>query len=157
MATTWISSSDPKRCLRSPDRLSQGKRDRMSEAKARLGDNTREVRRLVHEYCSTQRNPSLPAFIVHGPFTRADVWNSDASRKPGCYVIYGEDGSVRYVGEFESEIGSRIANHLSPRVQQSAFWQLGSPPSHFDLIEVVELSEAPSLEAYLKRQFDADS
>jgi hypothetical protein len=35
--------------------------------------DSKEVHRLVDEYCSTQRHPSLSKFIVHGSFTRESL------------------------------------------------------------------------------------
>jgi len=121
----------------------------MSEAARLLDANRKEVRRLVNEYCSTQRHPSLPKFVVHGPFAVDDLWKSDASNRPGCYAIYGEDGSLRYVGMSVDNVGNRIATHLSAATQRSLFWRQGSPARHVDIIEVTQPWEAPSLEGYL--------
>lgn len=109
-----------------------------------------ELRQLVDQYCSVERNPSKPKFTVHGPLKKDDVWKHPASKKAGCYVIYGEDGSWLYTGKSETQLCSRIADHLSQTVQRAAFWQQQSPPCYFDLIEVVEPWESLSLEGYLE-------
>src|SRR3954451_321064 len=103
----------------------------------------KEVRRLVDEYCSSQRHPSLPRFMVHGPFTHQALLNSnspgtEARNKPGCYVIYGADGTLKYIGMSLVNIGNRIARHFSPSAQQSIFWRQGSQAHYIDLIEVVQ-------------------
>ena len=120
----------------------------MTEAEKRLNANSKKLRQLVNDYCSTQRNPSLPRFLVHGPFTLDEVWKSDASKKPGCYAIYFEDGSPPYIGMSETKVGDRIAKHFSTKVQRSSFWH--SPARHVDLIEVTQPWEAPSLRVNLK-------
>ena len=65
----------------------------MSDA---LNASSTELRRLVDQYCSMERNPSKPKFPVYGPLKIDDVWKLRASKKAGCYVIYGEDGSWLY-------------------------------------------------------------
>jgi hypothetical protein len=64
-------------------------------------------------------------------------------------VIYGIDCSLRYIGMSGNHIGTRIAKHLSPDVQHSAFWQRGSPVHFFEIIEVFQAWEPYSLEQYL--------
>lgn len=121
----------------------------MSESEE-LFEAARDMRRVIREYCTARRNPSLPPFRLHGPYARDQVWKSDAVSKPGCYVIYGSDKKVRYIGMSTTAIGSRITTHLLPATQRSPFWMNGSPPAFFDLIEVSQPWEAPSLEAYLQ-------
>jgi hypothetical protein len=110
--------------------------------------DSKEVRRLVDEYCSTQRHPSLSRFIFHGPFTRDSLWKTDVGNRIGCYVIYGIDCSLRYIGMSGNKIGTRIAKHLSPDVQQSPFWQRRSPAHFIEIIEVFQAWEPYSLEQY---------
>jgi hypothetical protein len=69
----------------------------------------RRTRQQVEEYCTVQRHPSLQRFDVHGPYTLDEFWKSGVSEKPGVYVIYGEDGSIRYIGMSQTRVGGRIA------------------------------------------------
>lgn len=108
-----------------------------------------EVRRLVDEYCSTQRNPSLPKFLARGPFSLKDSSKSDVSNKPGCYAIYGDGGQLRYIGMSLANVGDRIGSHFSAATQRSTFWQDGPPAGFIDVVEVLNPWEAPSLEQYL--------
>jgi hypothetical protein len=89
----------------------------MSETAPHLDASRQNVRRLVDEYCANQRHPSLPEFVIHGPFTQDDLWKSDASKRPGCYVIYGWDGSLRYIGMSKANVGARLKLHLTPATQ----------------------------------------
>jgi hypothetical protein len=41
-----------------------------------------ELRRLVDQYCSMERNPSKPKFTVHGPLKKGDVWKHPGHLKP---------------------------------------------------------------------------
>lgn len=107
------------------------------------------VRQLVAAYCSTERNPALPHFVVHGMFTRQTVWGNAAASGPGCYVIYGMNKALRYVGMSLSRVGNRIDSHFSPATQQSPFWREGSPAHYIDIVEVSRPWEALSLEGYL--------
>ncbi len=118
---------------------------------ATLPDPTacREIRRLVDEYCATQRHPSLPSFVVHGPFNRESAREIEASRGPGCYAIYGADGFLRYIGMSLAAVGTRSETHFSKATQLAPFWQRGSPARFVDVIEVRERWDAPSLEEYL--------
>jgi hypothetical protein len=111
------------------------------------------IRRLVDEYGSTQRHPCLPKFVVHGPFTFESVWQSDATNGAGCYVIYGKDGSMRYIGMSTRSVGSRIGTHFGPAAQRSLFWKQGSAAHFIDIIEVTNSWEGPSLEDCLVSKF----
>jgi hypothetical protein len=110
------------------------------------------LRCLVDDYCSTQRHPTLVPFSVHGPFTRDGYWTSDAAKKPGCYVIYGEDGSLRYIGASETSVHNRISDHLQPARQETAKWSQGSPAAFIVIIAVTEPWEVLSLERYLQNK-----
>lgn len=114
-----------------------------------LSEDAINVRRLVAAYCSDERNPKLRPFVVHGMFTLDTVRKSSPANLPGCYVIYGVDQTLRYVGMSLSRVGSRIALHFSPATQQSPFWREGSPAHYIDVIEVFRPWEALSLEGYL--------
>jgi hypothetical protein len=114
-----------------------------------------EVRRLVDEYCTTKRHPSLQTFTIHGPFTLDNLWESDASNGPGCYVIYGRNGSLRYIGMSLTNVGNRLGTHLSEATQRAPFWRQGSPAHSVDIIKVEQPWEAPSLEAYLYMTYSA--
>ncbi len=114
-----------------------------------LSKDATHVRRLVAAYCSAERSPTLPPFVVHGTFTLQTVWESAAASGPGCYVIYGMDNTLRYVGMSLSRVGNRIASHFSAATQRSTFWRQGSPAHYIDIIEVFRPWEALSLEGYL--------
>ena len=105
-----------------------------------------EVRRLVAEYCQTQRHPSLESFVVHA-HTLSSWWNTPLSAGPGCYAIYGSDEALLYIGKasLRASVGSRLAAHLR-HVRPS--WSATSP-TYVDIIEVTEPFESPSLEEYL--------
>jgi hypothetical protein len=129
-----------------------GSKPRGKDMSDTLEASSTELRRLVDQYCATERNPSKTKFSVYGPMKKDDVWKHPASEKAGCYVVYGADGSWLYTGKSETQLGGRIANHLTERVQRSAFWQQQSPATYFDLIEVVEPWESLSLEGYLENK-----
>jgi hypothetical protein len=120
----------------------------MSDVKP-LFDAAKWIRQLVASYCSNERHSERPPFVVHGPYIPGEIWGAGTSNGPGCYVIYGEDKSVRYIGMSMESVGNRIASHLSPATQRSSFWANGSPPALVDIIAVGHGWEAPSLEAYL--------
>ena len=105
-----------------------------------------EIRTLVAEYCHTQRRPSLKPFIVHA-HNLSSWWRTPLSAGPGCYAIYGSDGSLLYVGKasLKASVGSRLAAHLR-HVRPS--WS-ATPPTYVDIIEVMEPFESPSLEEFL--------
>lgn len=112
-----------------------------------ISADAKEVRRLVEEYCSKQRHPSLPEFTIHGHHTLESWWQTPFSAKAGCYAIYGQDGVLLYIGKasLNASTGSRLAAHLrhiSPAWAQN-------PPHYVDIIEVSEAFEAPSLEEFL--------
>jgi hypothetical protein len=115
---------------------------------SRLDDEVQRLRQIVNEYSAT-RAPSQEPLEVRGPFDRVALWKSEFVKKPGCYVIYGEDGSFKYTGMSEVGVGSRIGSHLGPAEQASAFWQKGPPASYFCLI-ATPAWEAPGLEAFLR-------
>jgi hypothetical protein len=107
------------------------------------------TRRWVDKYCSSERHLGLAKFTVHGPFTLPELWKSNAANKPGCYLIFGENGRLRYIGMSVTNVGDRIGSHFSPATQQSKFWADGPRPKFVAVIEVVNPWEAPSLEQYL--------
>jgi len=118
-------------------------------------DNSREVLRLMDDYCATRRHPSLPPFTVHAHTYKS--WCGTAhSAKAGCYVLYTEDGRLIYIGKASKDscVGVRLDKHLSlgatPAVDHR--WQ-GRAPRLVHIIEVTEPFEAPSLEEYLQARF----
>lgn len=66
------------------------------------------VRRLVATYCSDERNPTLPPFLVHGMFTLNSWEKAVPASGPGSYVIYDLEGTLRYVGMSLNRVGNRI-------------------------------------------------
>ena len=108
-----------------------------------------KVRSLVDKYCTSERHPELTKFIVHGPFALRERWNSNAVNMPGCYVIYGDNGRLRYIGMSQTNVGDRVRSHFSTGTQQSEFWVQGPPATFVDVIEVAKPWEPPSLEQYL--------
>jgi hypothetical protein len=112
-----------------------------------LDDNVQRLRQLIEDYSAT-RDPLLERLEVSGPFDRDALWKSNLVQKPGCYVIYCEDGSRKYTGKSESSVGNRIRDHLSPAEQASPFWQKGPSPTHFCII-ATPAQEARKLEDYL--------
>jgi hypothetical protein len=108
-----------------------------------------EVRRIVDVYCSRERHPELHKIKLHGPFVYADLQNWEAAKRPGCYAIYGEDGTLRYIGISLTNVGERIVSDFSPSSQKSDFWARGPKATYIELIEVVNPWEAPSLEQFL--------
>jgi hypothetical protein len=48
-----------------------------------LKANSTELRRLVDQYCSIERNPSKTRFSVYGPMKIDDVWKHPRQRKGG--------------------------------------------------------------------------
>ena len=109
-----------------------------------------EIRRLVEDYCSTQRHPSLAKFIVHNTISINNLWKSNVFNGFGCYIFYREDGSVKYIG-MSGQISNRLASQLSRATQASPFWIQG-PAYYVDIIEVTQPWEAPSLEVYLTQK-----
>ena len=121
---------------------------------AKLGvqsDSSAEVRRIVNEYCQTQRHPSLPPFVVHS-HNLTSWWGTPPSAGPGCYAIYGSDGALLYIGKasLNASTGSRLAAHLR-HVRPS--W-IATPPTYVDIITVAFAFESPSLEEYLLMNID---
>lgn len=114
-----------------------------------LSEDAINVRRLVATYCSEERNPTLRSFVVHGMFTLDTLRKSTSANLPGCYVIYGVDRTLRYVGMSLSRVGNRIDSHFSAATQQVPFWRQGSPAYYIDIVEVFRPWEAFSLEGYL--------
>jgi len=110
-----------------------------------------EVRRLVDEYCQTQRHPALPPFVVHS-HSLSSWWHTPFSARPGCYAIYGEDGALLYIGKasLNASTGSRLAAHLR---QVRPSWS-STPPAYVDIVEVTSPFESPSLEEYLLMKID---
>jgi len=77
-----------------------------------FSEDATNVRRLVATYCSDERNSTLPPFLVHGMFTLSNWEKAGPATGPGCYIIYAEDGTFRYVGMSLSRVGNRISSHL---------------------------------------------
>ena len=123
----------------------------MAEAEPIVNSTAREeVRRLVKDYCSTERHPSLSPFRIFGPYSKETLWQTEVNDGPGCYAIYGENGSLIYIGASETGIRSRVPSHFSKSVQQAEFWKgQPSPAKSIDLIFVTQRWEPLSLESYL--------
>ena len=118
--------------------------------------DSREVLRLVEEYCSTQRPLSLPQFTIHS-HTHESWRHAPCSAKPGCYALYAEDGSLIYIGKASqwAQIRNRLRAHLDPikdGVPEGHRWS-GRAPRFVHIIEVGEPFEAPSLEEYLQARW----
>lgn len=118
--------------------------------------DSREVLRLVEEYCSTQRPLSLPQFTIHS-HTHESWQRAPCSAKAGCYALYAEDGRLIYIGKASlgASIGSRLRVHLDPirhEVPEGHRWT-GRPPRFVHIIEVIEPFEAPSLEEYVQSRW----
>lgn len=112
-----------------------------------LEANVQQLRLAIEEYCSRRRAGSQGGLEVKGPFA-IDRLQDQNLQKPGCYVIYLDDGTRKYTGMSTVAIGNRIYSHLTEKVQASPFWRNGRPPSHFCFI-VTSSEEAPVLEAFL--------
>ena len=118
--------------------------------------NSREVLRLVEEYCSTQRPHSFPQFTVHS-HTHESWRPAPCIAKAGCYALYAGDGRLIYIGKASqgASIGSRLGSHLNKiwnGVPEGHRWR-GREPRFVHIIEVNEPFEAPSLEEYLQSRW----
>jgi hypothetical protein len=118
--------------------------------------DSREVLRLVEEYCSTQRPPSFPQFTIHS-HTHESWRQAPCGAKAGCYALYAEDGRLIYIGKAShgATIGRRLGVHLDNirnAVPGGHRWS-GRAPRFVHIIEVVEPFEAPSLEEYLQSRW----
>jgi hypothetical protein len=127
-----------------------------------LTDAQALVRKAVERYC--QRYCISPPFEISALYdvetdycTKSWPFNTDS----GCYVFYGENGRLVYVGLglplgrrlaawFKGDAGRGVPKHrvVGPGVEGG--WQYA--PRFIQAIRVHEAFEAPSLEAYLIRE-----
>jgi hypothetical protein len=104
----------------------------------------------VREYRDGYRHPRLSPLKVFELHTLTSWWKTPASRRPGCYAIFSEAGSLMYIGKASNGayVGGRLAAHLRKLRQE---WILLAP-GHVQIVEVDEAFEAPSLEEFLIRE-----
>lgn len=108
------------------------------------------VREMIDRYRNEARNPAAPDFQISELVPVSEVIRS-APWDHGVYAIYRADQTLIYIGMSMTSVATRIAKHMSRRVQESTFWQMHT--GYFAQTILVPNSwEAPSLEEFLVQQ-----